>query len=189
MRKTNRNIKRVKFVQRILIFALVQVAIISVFILTTSSAVPISEDELIYETIVVENKETTYFSKQNKNYCFISNDTKYYIPTLSVWASDGFSRYEVYETVNIGDVLEIGYIEGSNRLCSIKKNNQKLLTLEGYNRTHTISKLTASIVFIFVELLFLTVLTFFVLINYGNIKIKKRKKRQKAILTEENKSE
>ena len=88
---------------------------------------------------------------------------------------------ELYETINIGDTLEIEYKEerSKNLIYSATKDGKSLRSVEGYNNFIESQKLPGILSFIFVELIFGISLTFVIILNKKEVsllfKIKNRK--------------
>ena len=105
MRKTNLNLKRVKFCKKIAYFCVVQIIILALFsnimyILSQTR----NRLQTPYEaTIKVDDVE--YESYAGSNWCYVFSNSQRYIFTLAYEHSDnGYSNYELYKTLNREDL-------------------------------------------------------------------------------------
>ena len=108
MRKTNRNIKRVKLIKSLLNFFIIgQVLILLLFMLSVyDSRNTLNVNNRKVETIVVQ--DVAYAYVYNTHECRIySNDVRYDFPSLGIEAE--YSSRELYETIRKGEVLRIIY--------------------------------------------------------------------------------
>ncbi len=173
MRKTNSNIKRVKFFKRI---AIVQLVIIAIFLFLFCMSRPVDIDDCAQETITVEDKQYINRVRAPSYFVLYCKGEKYRVTTYP----DGFSSRSTYETIEIGDKLEIlsekrftllGYI---NLIVDAKGEGEFNLDISSFNEGRKTTNLIIVICFIVAEAIFF-VISF---LAYKLIPRKKRKEKE-----------
>lgn len=186
MRKTNRNIKRVIFLKRIIMsFILVQSMLALLFVLLFHQSKPIDINDCQSVRITVQDKE--YVRRIHNNYiCQISaGDAKYEFPGLGIFGR--YSSAEYYEAIEVGEQINLLYTTGYrltgkyNLIVEAQGEDTLYLALDEYNAQ---KPLVAVIVFfIIVEIVFLAVIITVFLFGAKDLKLfseKRKKCRNKA---------
>ena len=188
MRKTNRNLKNVKFAKRLVLFVLVQCLIIVMFARLLSKKT-IDKNDLIKETVVVEEVKFERLLFSGKTFWFCSNSVKYSFPKSSgILYENESSHYELYEAVAVGDILTVEYLKEDDRnvVYGAQIGDKVLRTVDAYNRFVDSQSITSRIVFAVVEFAFLAVLVLYVLYHYKVINpAAKKKRRNKKIIQQD----
>ena len=182
MRKTNRNIKRLKFFRQLAIFLLIQLTIIALFAyIDHINSDYVNEAELIDAIVVVDEVNYEYVFASGRVFSFRADNIEYHFPKYPIIQTNEYSMKELHDAVAIGDELMIRYIEKptGNIVVEARLNNHILRSVQPYKDFINNQRTNTIVVFAIVEMFFLTVLLFFVRFYWDEIKPspKKVKKR------------
>ena len=178
MRKTNTNLKRVKFFKKILVLLIIQILIVLAFLYALKPDRPVNFEDLNKTTIIVDDVNYDYHIFTGSVFTVYSDGKEYEFAKFSIAGTDEYSMIELYETINEGDSLIIEYKETKNSktILSAVLNGKVLRSVDGYNDFLTTQNRLRTISFIAVEVIFLTVSVFIVLIYGSEIKLATIKK-------------
>jgi len=154
-------------IRKILGWVIIQISIVSLFIVGVQNAAPINPNNGKHISVIVENTQyyRTLFSMDN-NFSIYSDGIEYQFPSLGIF-SESSSR-KLYESIEIGDKIEVVYIERyhwfqkKNLVIDAKDTTTTYLTREFYNSQKEVAFVGYIIIFIIIEMLFL----FSLLINF-----------------------
>ena len=165
MRKTNFNLRRLKFLKRMIVFLLIQAIIISLFILIRHSHTPVENQDLKKAVVVVDNVEYEYKLIGDRMFSIYSDSKEYGFPKIPTINTSEYSMYQLYKTINIGDSLTIEYIEDgeNNKIIGACLNNKTLRSVNGYNSFIKTEQVFGVLTFIIVEIVFVVILLLFLL--------------------------
>lgn len=168
MRKTNRNLNKIKLAKALIVFFLVQLCLIVAFALINRSHAPLDLSNVKKETIVVD--EVTYEYLSGGHVTLFSNSKEYVFPKYPVAGTREASMWELYEVIEKGDSLTVEYMEKTNRngayrlTLSVYKGDQPLRTEAAYSKFLAHQRTLGVITFGIVELFFFVILAFFLII-------------------------
>ena len=184
IRKTNTNLKRLKFFKSLLVFAVIQCFLFSIFVPEIYDAfVPVNSENSKQIKIVVD--ETYYDSsgRSSAKFYIYSNGIKYRFSNFGI--SGKYSNRELSEMVREGDVLSITYIEkypfgvvNEKWVVDARTETKVYRSLEEYNARK--SPVLNILFFGFIELLFLSVFALYIVFHWKELKLfsyRKKKKR------------
>ena len=179
MKKTNRNLKRIKFVKRLLVFVIIQVVLAVLAILVLKITSPINPSELKSATIIVDEVEYEYRIINRRMFRVFSSSNEYAFPKFPINGTTEYSMAELYTAINIGAELTVEYIEMGNQnlVIGARLNNEVLRSVDAYNKFTVTQQITSIVTFSIIELIFITILVFFVLYNCKALKLFPYKKR------------
>lgn len=182
MRKTNVNIKRIKFVKRMLIkFILGQIVILLVFVLLFQESKPIDINSCTNTRIIVEDKEYTRVYQEYKCRIF-SNGIRY--DFYNTGSSGKYTSKELYEKIVIGEILDISYINRYgffgkyNLIVDAKDETNIYLDFNSYNLQKEKANISVIIMFSIIELVFLSAFIVAFIFNRKELKIFLSKKKK-----------
>ena len=186
MRKTNRNIKRVKFFKRLAVFFVAQAIIILLFVcIDKSQSDDLAESvDLKESTVVVDEVSYEYKFLAGSMFSFFSDSAEYHFPKYPIAGTNEYSMRDLYETVNAGDELTIQYVERptGHTVIGAQKGDTVLRSVEPYDDFLREQHVLTIIALAVVEVIFAAVLIFFVWFYWDEVKLfpaKKSKKKER----------
>ena len=179
MRKTNRNIKRVKFFKRFVpIFVIGHVVILFAFLCILESK-PVDISNCKNERIVVEDKEYIDIPR-HRTFFVIANDIKYFFSNSGIFGK--YSASELNEEIEIGETLDISYYK-----TGLFKKKNYVIAAEGedvyleYDTSYELKQkgyIGFIVLFSIIELIFASVLTLWFISASKELKFFSKKKRK-----------
>ena len=169
MKKTNTNIKRIKFAKRMAFLLVIQVAIIVVFWLISNGHSPIETSAIKETVITVDAVEYDYQYLNHGMFRVFCDSVAYGFPKIPTISTNEYSMHELYERIHVGDVLELQYIamENENMIVEARMNNDTLRSLDAYNAFIKTQRKTDVISFVVIETLFV-IATVFIIVFFGS---------------------
>ena len=163
MRKTNLNLKRVKFFKKIALFFVIQIIIFAFFAsLMYGKSLTKTKLQTPYETTI--KLDDVKYSRAGDTSCYVFSNSQKYIFTAvyTVW-DDEYSNYELYKTLKPGDILNIQYIEDGKRkeIISAELNENILRSYDAYFEYVEREERYTIITFFVVECVFLLILSIY----------------------------
>lgn len=183
MRKTNLNLKRVKFLKRLAVFAAVQVLLIVLFVCIDRDIVCefIEDSELKESVVVVEKTNYEYKFATGRVFSFFADGAEYHFPKYPIIGTDEYSMNHLHQTICAEDELVVRYVESSRgyTIIGAQKGDTVLRSVEAYDNYIRQQHTMTIVAFVIVEVVFLAVLAFFVLFYWSELKLFSRKKKKK----------
>ena len=190
MRKTDRNLKRVKFLKKwIPITVLLQTMLIigMIAIIHDSKTVDVNSQALIYETITVKKVEYQSAGKTSIFYLY-SDSRQYTYPDNGIFDRE-FSVPELTKALCVGDVLSIISIEkrlwfGLGKqvyeIVDLRDGETVYRSIEQFNAQRREARIASIIFFSVLETLFLTGVVYSFVSNNQELKffVRRKKKRK-----------
>lgn len=182
MRKTNRNLKRLKFFKRLAIFVAVQILLIVLFVGIDRDIVCdfIEESKLTESVVVVETTKYEYKFATGRVFSFFADGKEYHFPKFPIIGTNEYSMKHLKQAVCEGDELVVQYVEGSReyKVIGAQKGNTTLRSVEAYDHYLRQQHTMTIVAFVIVEMVFLAVLVLFVLFYWKEIKLFSKKKKK-----------
>ena len=156
MRKTNTNIKCLRYLKRfILCFVLGHVILVYLFLKCLNGTKPIQIESCKVDVILVE--DTEYYHSRDSSCIIYSAGSKYVFPNLGIFTK--YSSREFYETIEAGDSLSITYTGKTHHTIVDARDDQEVyLDIESYNLDKKKARVGVLVIFLILEIIFLSIL-------------------------------
>ena len=167
---------------------LIESIIILCFVIAIYQSEPIDINDCTNERIVVNDKQYKYIPMSRKYKCqVVSNGIKYDFPHMGI--SFEYSTRELFETISIGESLDITYTKrygfwGSYILIIDARNDSNVyLDAAFFNSNKEKALVSFIIIFSIIELIFLFCVAAIILFNCKELKLfsVKRKNKNKSL--------
>ena len=182
MRKTNLNLKRVKFFKRLAVFAAVQVLLIVLFVGIDRDIVCefIEDSKLKESVVVVEKTNYEYKFAIGRVFSFFADGVEYHFSKFPIRGTNEYSMEHLNQTICKGDELVIQYVESSTeyKIIGAQKGSAVLRSVEAYNKYIRQQHVLTIVAFVIVEVGGGAVLVFFVLFYWNELKLFSKKKKK-----------
>lgn len=181
MKKQN-NLKSKTTARFLIKCILIQVAILLFFSYAFYHSMPINANDCISKEIVIEDKEYVRAFYEDKCYVFC-DDIKYEYANLGMFGK--YSHFEFYESINIGQTLDIVYTERFgllgkyNYIVGAKDDTNVYLDFESYNSSKQIGFGFMIAIFFLFEVIYVAVLLLTIFVN-KNFKFSPHRKKKKT---------
>ena len=185
MRKTNRNIRKINFLKRIIALIGVEVIIVGLFSYAHYANEPIREETTKNITIVVDEVNSYYDMLAKRHVNVVANGVVYKFPRVSPIVKE-FSMSELYETIHPGDTLWIRYVESSgllglgppvNSIVDARTETEQLRSIEAFNQVREDLQTIGIITFCILEFIFMVIVVSYFVINVKCLKLFYKKKK------------
>ncbi len=192
MRKTNLNLKRVKFAKDILKFFIIGQLLILVFGITAfRKSKPTNLSDCTQITITVD-KIYTDLTSRTKFVWIQADGEKYILPNSGIFSE--YSVNELLETVQPGEKIDISYeilhhffIGKCKYIVDARNENNVYFNFERYHKDMVQAHIFIIITFTIIEVLFLVFTVVYLYENLIELKIlPKRKPKKKASTSKKN---
>ena len=180
LRKTNSNIRCVKHIRKIIVFLIVQLLIALVFFFIFASVTDIDETKLCSSQIIVDGVEFEYKFMVGEMFRFTSDSVEYVFPKFPILGTDEYSMFELYNTINVGDVVFVEYTQKGdyNSVIGAAKGEQILRSKTAYLDYLRRQRIVTVVALVVVEVIFVLCLILFVWWNWKDFKRMFRKKKK-----------
>ena len=162
-------------------FLLVQSLILVAFLYIIRSHESVDNNAIVETSIVVEKIEGKQVFLIGYKTIIYSDSKKFTFIKIPILGTEEYSMHQLMETINVGDTLDIKYIEEKdhNVILDARMNGKILRSIDAYNSFLKSQQRTGIVVFIIVEILFLLVVLFCILVCLDVPKSNYRKKAKK----------
>lgn len=183
MRKTNLNLKRVKFFKRLAVFMAVQAILIVLFVGIDCDIADdfIDENDLKESVVVVEKTTYDYLFAVGRVFSFFADGAEYCFPKYPIIRTIEYSMHDLRQVIGVGDELVVQYLEKPTgyEVIGAKKGDVVLRSVESYDHYIREQHTLTIVAFVVVETVFVAVLVFFVLFYWNEVKLFSRKKKNR----------
>ena len=182
MRKTNRNLARIKFIKKVIWYAAVQVIIILVFLWMWDTTKPATNNNTSQLSGIPENieLELPIFLHEETIINLYFDGVEYSCVARTTYYHEGMSIDEL-KAMLCEKELHITYFVGNNRVLDMRNEDRVFESIENHNKWSRIFIPLFVFLFLFAEFVFMWAFVWLgIRLDWNDIKPSKKKKRKKT---------